>query len=42
MIFSDIFLIFAENIDFGYALERLTEGVLTSTHNICFRAKIRK
>ena len=32
------FLIFAQNIDFGYTLE----PVLTSTHNLCFRAKIRK
>ena len=31
----DIFLIFARNIVRGYAL------VLTSTHNLCFRAKIR-
>ena len=31
------FLIFAQNIDCGY-----TEAVLTSTHNLCFRAKIRK
>ena len=31
----DIFLIFAQNIDCG-------EAVLTSTHNLCFRAKIRK
>ena len=30
----DIFLIFAQNID--------CEAVLTSTHNLCFRAKIRK
>ena len=29
----DIFLMFAQNID---------EAVLTSTHNLCFRAKIRK
>ena len=35
---SDIFLIFAQNIDFGYTLE----PPLTSTHNLCFRAKIRK
>ena len=34
MIFFDIFLIFAQNIDRGYDL--------TSTHNLCFRAKIRK
>ena len=32
----DIFLIFAQNIDCGYTL------VLTSTHNLCFGAKIRK
>ena len=31
------FLIFAQNIDCGY-----TEAVLTSTHTLCFRAKIRK
>ena len=30
----DIFLIFAQNIDCGYTL--------TSTHNLCFGAKIRK
>ena len=35
----DIFLIFAQNIDSGYTLE---QAVLTSTHNLCFRAKIRK
>ena len=28
------FLIFAQNIDCGY-----TKAVLTSTHNLCFRAK---
>ena len=37
----DIFLIFAQNIDYGYTLEP-PEAVLTSTHNLCFRAKIRK
>ena len=37
----DIFLIFAQNIDCGYTLE-LIEAVLTSTHNLCFRAKVRK
>ena len=37
----DIFLIFAQNIDCGYTLE-LGEAVLMSTHNLCFRAKIRK
>ena len=36
----DIFLIFAQNIDCRYTLER--EAVLTSTHNLCFGAKIRK
>ena len=36
---SDIFLIFAQNIDCGYTLG---EAVLTSTHNLCFGAKIRK
>ena len=34
----DIFLIFAQNIDCGYT----AEAVLTSTHNLCFGAKIRK
>ena len=34
----DIFLIFAQNIDCGYTLY----AVLTSTHNQCFGAKIRK
>ena len=34
----DIFLIFAQNIDCGYTFE----PVLTSTHNLCFGAKIRK
>ena len=33
-----IFLIFAQNKDFGYTLE----AVLTSAHNLCFGAKIRK
>ena len=33
----DIFHIFAQNIDCVYI-----EAVLTSTHNLCFRAKIRK
>ena len=35
----DIFLIFAQNIDCGYTFE---EAVLTSTHNLCFGAKMRK
>ena len=34
----DIFINFAQNIDCGYTLE----PVLTSTHNLCFGAKIRK
>ena len=40
----DIFLTFAQNIDCGYTLEppRRDEAVLTSTHNLCFGAKIRK
>ena len=33
---SFIFLVFAQNID------HLTEAVLMSTHNLCFRAKLRK
>ena len=40
------FFIFAQNIDCGYTLEPPRRGgaeaVLTSTHNLCFRAKIRK
>ena len=32
------FSYFAQNIDCGYTLE----PPLTSTHNLCFRAKIRK
>ena len=42
---SDIFHISAQNIDCGYSLEpphRLTEAVLTSTHNLCFWAEISK
>ena len=38
--FLNIFLIFAQIIDCGYT--RLNEAVLTSTHNQCFGAKIRK
>ena len=41
-----VFLIFAQNIDCGYTLEPPRRGgskaVLTSTHNLCFGAKIRK
>ena len=35
----DIFLIFAQNIECGYTLDK---AVLTCTHNLYFRAKIRK
>ena len=38
----DIFKISAKNIDYWYSLERLGEAVLTSTHNLCFSAEIRK
>ena len=39
----NIFLIFVQNIDCGYTLEPPQfEAVLMSTHNLCFRAKIRK
>ena len=43
----DTLLIFAPNIDCGYTLEPprpggSSEAVLTSTHNLCFGAKIRK
>ena len=40
----DIFLIFAQNIDRWYTLEppRRGEALLTSIHNLCFGAKIRK
>ena len=31
-----------QNIVCGYTLEPLAEAVLTSTHNLCFGAKIRK
>ena len=40
--YFDYFHIFAQNIDCGYSLEPPIEAVLTSTHNLCFRAKIRK
>ena len=41
---SDIFVhISAQNIDCGYALEPPQRGgFLTSTHNLCFWAEIRK
>ena len=38
----DIFYISAQNIDCGYSLEPPPEAVLTSTHNLCFWAEIRK
>ena len=41
--FFDYFHIFAQNIDSGYTLEPPhNEAVLTSTHNLCFGAKIKK
>ena len=39
---SGSFHISAQNIDCGYLLERHGEAVLTSTHNLCFWADIRK
>ena len=44
MKYSDIFHISAQNIDCGYSLEPLGEAVLvlTSTHNLCFWAEVRK
>ena len=43
-IFFYYFFNFAPNIECVYKLEknRLAEAVLTSTHNLCFGAKIRK
>ena len=38
----DSFLIFAQNKDVGIHKNRHTEAVLTSTHDLCLRAKIRK
>ena len=35
-----IFFLFL--LDCGYTLERLTEAVLSSTHNLCLGAKLRK
>ena len=37
----NIFLTFAQNIDCGYTLEPPHGAVLTSTHDLCFRAKIK-
>ena len=39
---SDIFLIFAQNIDCGYTLEPPRRGGSNEYHNLCFGAKIRK
>ena len=39
---SGSFHISAQNIDHGYSLEPLDKAVLTSTHNLCFWAEIRK
>ena len=36
------FLFLAHNIDYGYTLEPPHDAVQTSTHNLCFRAKIRR
>ena len=38
----EIFRISAQNLDCGYSLEPPYEAVLTSTHNLCFSAEIRK
>ena len=37
-----VFYIFAQKYVVGTRFNRLDEAVLTSTHNLCFRAKIRK
>ena len=42
MIFFNIFLIFAQTLIVGKRQNRLSEAVLTSTRNLCFRAKMRK
>ena len=36
------FLFLLQNIDLGTRYNRLTEAVLTCTHNLCLRAKIKK
>ena len=38
----DFFLFLLKTLIVGTRLNRLTRAVLTSTHNLCFRAKIRK
>ena len=40
--FSYYFQIFAQKIDCGYTLEPPREAFLRSTHNLCFRAKMKK
>ena len=41
--YFDYFHIFAQNIDCWYMLEHSEAvSILTSTHDLCFRAKIRK
>ena len=42
MKFFDIFLIFAQNIDCVYTLNRLGEAVLMSTHVSMFKSKNKK
>ena len=39
---SDIFHIFAQNIDCGYSLEPLHRGGSNEYHNLCFWAELRK
>ena len=38
----DIFLIFDQNINRGYMLKPPHEAALTSTHDVCCKAQIRK
>ena len=40
--YTYFFLFLLQNIDCGYSLEPPQQAVLTSTHNLCFGAKIRK
>ena len=39
---SDIFQIFAQNIDCGYSLEPPRRGGSNEYHNLCFGAEIKK
>ena len=41
-LFLNFFYILAQNIDCGHTLEPLQEAFLATTHNLCFRAEIRK